>query len=611
MKHVKYLAAASLFVPSVAMADGTPTITIACFGSDLALTSNADASGTAQLAAEVLSLGDGRVAPTGSVMFLVDNEAVGPTNGVPLRAGHDPRTGQAAGLASLSLSVATHLHLSPGSHTVTARFIPVSTSGLASSSSNAVRNLRVSGIAVAAAPNSTPAPATPLPTDGVNLAPPSVATSPLQTAAVGSPPALADPKRAWISLEENILNLSHASVPDRLVNRFAANATGANVNLGPVPTAPGFIGLIAFQENLLLSPTGTLFGSPIETGIHNGQTISAGYWLDPGIEAVEGEFFFADPASHNAFVSPNGGNIAVQVINPGGGYSTYVINEAPASATSSTFINTTPAVFVHLFDTTVTNSATGNFGMSTTTNFLSADAKYRLRLWSGAAASLDFTAGLRYADLNEAANIGTTVTGNASTSVVYDPALGLPGSPDYTDATTSLVTTSDTFATHNRFLGPQLGLSGKYAWGQWWISGDAKVALGPMFESLQIRGATNSTITAQTAATNPILLAGIPLIVGSGAAPTFTTTSTSSSTGLFGRSGNWGNAIFAALPSANFKIGYDVIPDVLSLTAGYSAMFLSSTIRPANQINNPNPGNFNQAGFWAQGVTVGLKYRFD
>ena len=154
MSRVKYLAAAGLFAPSVAMAAGAPTITIACFGGDLALTLKADANGTAQLAAEVLSIGDGRISPAGSVKFLVDNEPVGPASGVPLRPGHDPRTGQAVGLASFSLPVASQLHLSPGSHTVTAQFIPASTSGLATSSSNAVRNLRVAGKAAVSAPTS-------------------------------------------------------------------------------------------------------------------------------------------------------------------------------------------------------------------------------------------------------------------------------------------------------------------------------------------------------------------------------------------------------------------------------------------------------------------------
>jgi hypothetical protein len=613
MRLSAYLAAAGFLAPGFAMAAAAgPTITIACFGSDLALSSKSDINGTAQLSAEVLSLGDGRVAPNGSVVFFVDNVPVGPANGVALKPGRDPRTGQAAGLAAISLPVTGALHLAPGGHTVTARFIPAGGSGLEPSSSNAVNNLKIGGTAIAGAPTPPPAAGTaPLPPpDPANFAPPSASPPPLQTAALAAPPPLPPPDRYWVSVEENIMTISGNTAPNGLVNSFNPVALGQSVNLGPVPTSPGFIGLVAFQESLALSPTGTLFGGSPGTGIHNGQTISAGYWLDPGRSAIDAELFLFDPTSHNDFTSSGNRNVALQVRGAGGQLSSYVISQTPSTATSSTSINTTPDVFVGLFDRAITTAATGSIAVSTSTDFLSTDLKYRLRLWANDAGSLDATAGLRYADLSESMNLSTSVNGALSDAVVYQPALGLPGTPNFTNITTSLVSTSDTFSTHNRFLGPQLGLSGKYNWGQWWISGDAKIALGPMFESLRGSGSTNSTTTTSVASTTTVLLAGIPLSVGTGGPASVTTTSSSSPFGLF-RAGRWGNAVLAALPSADFKIGYDLIPDVLSVTAGYSAIFLSSVARPGDQINNTHPGSLAQTGLWAQGATVGVKYRFD
>ncbi len=611
MRRAAYLVAASALVPGVAAASA-PTITIACFGSDLALSAKSDVDGVVHLAAEVLSLGDGRVAPSGTVVFLVDNRPVGPADGVPLKPGRDPRTGQAAGLAWISVPVANGLHLAPGGHTVTARFIPAGNAALEPSLSSAANNLRISGAAVASVPAPAPALGTlpPLAPEEANLTPPLAPVTSPQTAALSAPPPPLPSDRFWVSIEENVLQISGDISPSRLVNNFDPIVSGGSVSLGPVPTSPGFIGLSAFLESVVPTPTGSVFGGPTDTGVHNGQTISAGYWLDPGKLAIDGEFFFLDPTSHSDFKSPNGGNLAVQVLNPGGGYSNYIISETPITATSSSYINTTPAVFVHLFDDSITTSASGSVAINSSTDFLSPDLKYRMRLWdNGAGSSLDFTAGLRYADLSELMSIGTSVNGSSTETVTYDPALGLPGTPNYTNTTASLVTTADTFSTHNRFLGPQVGLSGKYEWGQLWLSGDAKVALGPMFEALHISGSTNATTTSSITPTTTILLAGIPLAVASGA-PVVTTTSSSSNVGLFKRSGHWGDLVFAALPSADIKLGYDIVPDVLSLTAGYSAMFLSSVARPGNQVNR-NLGSLAQTGFWAQGVTVGVKYRFD
>jgi hypothetical protein len=76
---------------------------------------------------------------------------------------------------------------------------------------------------------------------------------------------------------------------------------------------------------------------------------------------------------------------------------------------------------------------------------------------------------------------------------------------------------------------------------------------------------------------------------------------------LFGQEGR-SRVTFAAVPSGNIKAGYDVIPNLLSLTVAYNYLYMSNVGRVADQVITPN--DIKQSGFFAQGITVGAKVRF-
>jgi hypothetical protein len=129
-----------------------------------------------------------------------------------------------------------------------------------------------------------------------------------------------------------------------------------------------------------------------------------------------------------------------------------------------------------------------------------------------------------------------------------------------------------------------------------------ELAVGATIEQVQVSGSTNNTTTP----TRTVLLAGIPLAVNGGTpvtgipanAPVF---------GLFTQ-GDRLTARFAVVPSGTIKVGYDFIPNVLSLTLAYYYLYLSSVGRVADQINSP--GGVAQSSFFAQGITLGVKGKF-
>jgi hypothetical protein len=129
--------------------------------------------------------------------------------------------------------------------------------------------------------------------------------------------------RCWIQPDGGIYGFSK--------NSPIIGAVAPPASTGPikVPTAPGFIGLttISTVTNPVQTAAPAVFGG--------GGNLRVGYWLDAQrTMAIDGSAFFMQGRS--GAMSP-----------------------APTTLRTSTSINTTPDVFVGLFDDTTTASATG------------------------------------------------------------------------------------------------------------------------------------------------------------------------------------------------------------------------------------------------------------
>jgi hypothetical protein len=170
------------------------------------------------------------------------------------------------------------------------------------------------------------------------------------------------------------------------------------------------------------------------------------------------------------------------------------------------------------------------------------------------------------------------------------------------------LSTVDQFNTRNQFWGGQLGARGEVRMGGFFVNLSGKVGLGANHESITTNGVAVQFMPAAAA----------PLVVVPG--------------GLFVQTSNAGRTTanhFAVLPEARAEVGYDVTANV-RVFAGYDFLYLSDVVRPGYQIDRninftqqalpvgggglvgpatPVP-QFNHSDFWAQGVNVGIAFRF-
>ena len=359
--------------------------------------------------------------------------------------------------------------------------------------------------------------------------------------------------RYWVEVEGGIYGFSK--------NLPVVGATAPPASTGPtfVPTAPGFIGLVSIST----------VTNPLATGdspsLGGGGSFRMGYWLDPQqTRAIEGSVFYLRSDSN--------------------------FSPLPTTVRTTTSINTTPDVFVNLFNDTTATALNG----SITDQFYGVDVNYRMAASHFANLSnFDVMLGMRYAALDE--KLSASVTSVFSRN--FRPELGIPFPTDFTNTSSG----SNAFRIRNDFIGPQAGFDAEQHWGRYWVASENKLAVGAMIERVSVSG-LNVTSTTPT---STFTLAGIPL-VGTGGAPVIGTAGPSSF-GLFAQ-GDRSKLAFAVVPSGNIKIGYDVIPDMLSLTLAYNYIFMSSVGRVGDQIASPL--DIRQSSIFAQGLTFGAKAKF-
>jgi Putative beta barrel porin-7 (BBP7) len=207
---------------------------------------------------------------------------------------------------------------------------------------------------------------------------------------------------------------------------------------------------------------------------------------------------------------------------------------------------------------------TGTVGMQTQLHneLWGADVQARVEICRGTWAHFDLLAGFQYLSLDEGLNL---LEGDSIADVI----------------------TFDQFGAHNRFYGGQLGgemvLHSEKCSVDFW----GKVALGVNDETIDVAGATFAG--GQTFAGG--ILASPALI------------------------GSHHHDPFAVLPQFGVNFGYEITQHMRA-TAGYTFLYLSEVARPGSQIDallaTPRPSAFIFQGssFWAQGLNLGVEFRF-
>lgn len=277
-----------------------------------------------------------------------------------------------------------------------------------------------------------------------------------------------------------------------------------------------------------------------------------------------------------------------------------MITGAPTIVKTTTAINTTPDVFVNLFDDTTFTSVSD---AAISDQLYGGDVNFRMRtpLFANLP-NFDVMFGLRYAALNEK----LTASVDSLSTRIFPSALGLPAPVNFSDASVG----SGAFRIRNDFIGPQIGFNAEKHWGPFWVGNESKLAVGAMIEGVAVSGSSLNTITP----TKTIFLAGIPIVVNAGspalgALPNTPATGVPGGPPLFGlfAQGGRSKTAFAVVPSGTITVGYD-ITDMWSLYLAYNYIYLSSVGRVGDQITAPN--DIRQSSFFAQGITFGVKAQF-
>ena len=442
-------------------------------------------------------------------------------------------------------------------------------------------------------------------------APPATSTTTPQTPTPPQQPAPQPPptdRRFWVSFEAGVGSTSNGH--DNLGIFSGAPVFQFSTGRAKIPTSPGFIGLYTVQ-NIATGINGEQLVGP-SNGVQPSGTLRVGHWLDADHRhGIEFELSHTAGSQTRVFL-PDGNTLAVPGTNMFGTAGTYAILQPTTLSTTQVFVNTTPDVYVGLYDQIVLNEGGGALGVQESNGFYTLDGNYRTRVKRSPNASLYMLYGLRYASLYDRLKIGTGTTALQDTFVNFQPALGLPGTPSYVNVVNRDVATTDLLRASNHFVGPQIGLAGDYRWKRYWAEGDAKIAVGADLETMKIGGVTEATTLTSTQPTNAIFLAGIPLSVGNGAPPVTSFGTTTTAGAIFAQPSNSGSnssPVFSMMPAISGRFGYDVTPR-LSAFVGYRLFMLTTATTTHDAGLVPGAVEYGERSYWQQSANFGLRYQF-
>lgn len=230
-------------------------------------------------------------------------------------------------------------------------------------------------------------------------------------------------------------------------------------------------------------------------------------------------------------------------------------------------------------------STDGSVNIRSKNDVIAADAWFR-QTWSDDGCNrIDVLAGYMFSRIDDSLSINSQLTTVAG-----------PVPPAGT-----LLSVNDSFRTQNEFHGAQFGFLATAYRGTWEVELLGKIALGDMRQAVNVSG--NTTITQP----------GGPAVTSSG--------------GLFAQptnSGEFERHRFAVVPEINLNLIYNINP-CWRVIGGYSFVYWSNVALAGNQIDPslnlsqvPGPiqgpafprNNFARNDFWAQGMSLGLEYRW-
>jgi hypothetical protein len=325
------------------------------------------------------------------------------------------------------------------------------------------------------------------------------------------------------------------------------------------------------SEGILGNPgTVVLFGgSKLNYEEFSGGRFTAGWWCDPCQHfGIEGSFFFLGQRSAKFVRASDGSQVLTRPF--------FNINDNREDSEI----------------TSAPNIAAGGISVDAPSRLWGAELNARCNLCSSCTWRIDWLTGFRYVELDEKIKISESV-------------LVLTSGPNRTAGDSAIVV--DEFNTRNQFYGGQVGFDIEWRKNRWVVDLRTKVALGDNHETIIIKGSQLVTFANGTQqAFNGGLLA-LPSNIG-----------------------HFERDRFSVIPEVGLNLGYQ-ITDNLLVFVGYNFLYWSNVVRPGDQIdrvldinqipnfrgttNPPAPQvrpivPFKEQSFWAQGMNVGLEYRY-
>jgi len=373
---------------------------------------------------------------------------------------------------------------------------------------------------------------------------------------------------------------------------------------------------------ILPSSVQTLFGDDtINNKSESGVRIQAGMWLNPcATIGLEGEYFYLGDENTDYYLwstgsGVNGNPVIVRPFND--------VN--PLSPGQAGQLVAFPRGFA--------NSVDGAINISVASRFSGAGARFLFTTcrqegcWGDECGCgetyhdrfrADFIAGYRNLDLQDQLGITETLTSTNPTFIPPGTTTNVGGASYYVH---------DQFNTQNTFNGGDLGMKFAFERNRWSLDLFPRVALGSTHATADISGATQ--VTTPTVANN--------VIVGSTTTPYtggLLAQPGNAAVGYAGNIGHFTENSFAVVPELDVNLGFQFTQHT-RVVVGYSGMYWSSVARAGEQIDTSvnsaiipsSPGNvatgnvaatgpthpqfsFQNTGFWAQGVNVGIDCRW-
>jgi hypothetical protein len=356
------------------------------------------------------------------------------------------------------------------------------------------------------------------------------------------------PYHVWGSAEYLLWDIRSSSAP-------------ALVTTSPTGTRQSLAGVLGVPT------TSVVFGgSELNQDTRSGLRFTLGFWCDnEQTYGWEGSYFFLGSQGDQFGASSGGSPILARPF--------YDIVAGHQNAELVAF----PGVLA------------GGVGISTSTRLWGAEVNMRNNLLRGCCWRLDGLLGFRFLELDDNLRV--------MESLVVPSGTPLAGSS---------ILVNDNFGTRNSFYGGQLGLDFEFRRACWSLNLTGKVALGSMHEVVNINGDTLFSIP------------GMASVASTGGLLTQPT-----------NIGHYDRDHFTVIPEIGIKLGYQLTPHA-RVFVGYSLLYASDVVRSGNQIDTVvnttqlpsqlGPGTlvgparpafqFRPNEFWAQGVNLGLEFRY-